>query len=326
MNTTARSADPAPTFSAVIPAYNCERYIARAVASVLAQRGVSVECIVVDDGSRDATASVVEQSFGAWVRLIRQPNGGASAARNAGIEAARGRYIAFLDADDFWLDSKLLAQQQVITQHPDVRLVSTLWRWMPSDVDPQAADFGGPAPDAARVERLPGWSSLLLDPYLCTPSVVVDAEAARRCGGFDVNLPSAEDIDFFLRVCAGTPYCRINQPLVHCQLRSGSLTQTELSHRHNLTVIDRVVAAFPEISRDHGASLQSARLDVYRRWALSKLFAGDGRQARDILIESRQHGQLPGYRRLWLKSYLAPAIRPLRDRLRPRAAEAQVDP
>jgi glycosyltransferase involved in cell wall biosynthesis len=317
-------ADDTPFFSAVIPAYNCERYVARAIRSVLAQRGVSVECIVVDDGSSDATVSVVER-FGTAVRLIRQANGGAAAARNTGIAEARTPYIAFLDADDFWLDSKLLAQAQVLRANPRLPLVSTLWTWLPSSADPEQLDFSGPAPDPAARRILPGWTSLLRDPYLCTPTVVVNAEAAKACGGFDRRLPSAEDVDFFLRVCDGRPYALIEQPLVGCQLRQGSLTRTENSHVHNLAVLDRLAETRPDVAARYGDTLRAARLDIYDRWARGQLFLGRGARAREVLRQSRHVGQLAQYRRLWLKSFAAPAVRLLRDYLRPLAREDQAN-
>lgn len=92
--------------SVVIPAYNCERYIARTIDSVLAQTRPADEIIVVDDGSTDKTADVI-RSFGDRVILIQQENAGASAARNTGIKAASGDWIAFLDGDDEWLEGCL---------------------------------------------------------------------------------------------------------------------------------------------------------------------------------------------------------------------------
>lgn len=309
-----------PLFSAVIPAYNCERYVSRAVRSVLGQRGVTVECIVVDDGSTDGTVAAVER-FGRRVRLIRQPNAGAAAARNTAIAAARGRYIAFLDADDFWLDTKLLAQGSVLRNHPQLPLVSTLWTWLPSTIDPERADFSGPAPDPAAAHILPGWASLLRDPYLCTPTVVVNAAAARACGGFNSNLPSAEDVDFFLRVCDGQPYALIEQGLTGCQFREGSLTRTENSHLHNLAVLDLLAARRPDVVTRYGDSLREARLDIYGRWARGQLYSGYGAEAREVLRQSRHVGRLPQYERLWLKSFAASGVRLLRNRLKSLAGQ-----
>lgn len=100
--------------SVVIPAYNREGTIREAVESVLAQTWTDLEVIVVDDGSTDATADVVEAIPDGRVRCIRRENGGACRARNAGIDAARGEYVAFQDSDDLWLPEKLEKQMQAL--------------------------------------------------------------------------------------------------------------------------------------------------------------------------------------------------------------------
>lgn len=102
-------------FSVIMPAYNAAATIGRAIDSVLAQTDPAWELIVVDDGSRDATRAIVAGMGGREprVRLLELAcNGGVAAARNAGIDAASGRYIAFLDADDYWLPTKLAVQRQ----------------------------------------------------------------------------------------------------------------------------------------------------------------------------------------------------------------------
>ena len=107
------------TVSAVIPAYNAGKYVGRAIESVLAQTRKADEIIVVDDGSTDDTAEVVER-FGDAVRFIRQENAGASFARNTGIEAATSDWIAFLDADDEWLPNKLKLQTEHLERNPNL--------------------------------------------------------------------------------------------------------------------------------------------------------------------------------------------------------------
>lgn len=105
----------APAFSVIMPAYNAEATIERAIRSVLAQTEPDFELVVIDDGSRDATREIVAAlaAQDARVRpLALARNGGVAGARNAGLDAARGRYIAFLDADDHWLASKLALQRQ----------------------------------------------------------------------------------------------------------------------------------------------------------------------------------------------------------------------
>src|SRR5262245_39247658 len=97
-----------PLVSVVIPAFNAGQTLARAVRSALTQDWARKEIIVVNDGSTDDTHRVAE-SFGDSLRCLAQPNGGIAAARNRGIEESRGEFIAFLDADDEWLPSRLSA-------------------------------------------------------------------------------------------------------------------------------------------------------------------------------------------------------------------------
>lgn len=89
-----------PKISIVIPVYNGERYIRRAIEGVLAQTFTDWELILVDDGSRDASGVICDEYAGERIHVVHQKNGGVSAARNAGIELAQGEYIAFVDADD----------------------------------------------------------------------------------------------------------------------------------------------------------------------------------------------------------------------------------
>ena len=108
--------------SVIIPAYNREKTIRRAVDSALAQTYPSIEIIVVDDGSRDHTAEILLE-YGEKLRLIRQKNGGASSARNTGIRAAQGEIIAFLDSDDAWLPHKI-SRQVALLDRPELAHIS----------------------------------------------------------------------------------------------------------------------------------------------------------------------------------------------------------
>jgi len=106
--------------SAIIPSYNAAPVICRAIDSVFAQTYSDYEIIVVDDGSTDNTAEVIKK-YGGKVRYIYQNNAGASVARNTGIEAATGDWIAFLDADDEWLPDKLKLQTELLARNPELR-------------------------------------------------------------------------------------------------------------------------------------------------------------------------------------------------------------
>jgi glycosyltransferase involved in cell wall biosynthesis len=113
-----------PLLSVVIPTRNRARMVGEAVDSALCQRNVEVEVIVVDDGSTDDTANVLERNFASRIRLLRLPHRrGAGAARNAGVRLASGELVAFLDDDDLWLPGKLDAELRVFERFPEAEAV-----------------------------------------------------------------------------------------------------------------------------------------------------------------------------------------------------------
>ena len=111
-----------PLVSVIIPVYNCKLYLREALESVLSQTYSPIEIIVVDDGSTDGSVGVA-RSFGKLVRYIGQPNGGIGAARNRGVEMAKGHFLAFLDADDLWMMDKLELQMTILSDQTDLDMV-----------------------------------------------------------------------------------------------------------------------------------------------------------------------------------------------------------
>ena len=115
-----------PTVTVVIPSYNSAPWLPETLASVLAQNRVELEAIVVDDGSKDNTREVVAKFPD--VRYLYQNNAGVAAARNTGIRAAQGKYIALLDSDDIWEPHKLRRQVEILDRYPGVGLVFSNYR------------------------------------------------------------------------------------------------------------------------------------------------------------------------------------------------------
>jgi glycosyltransferase involved in cell wall biosynthesis len=111
-----------PLVSAIIPAYNAERYVGEAIQSVLDQDYKSMELIIVDDGSKDKTAQIIKQ-FGGAVRYFFQENAGLAAALNRGVNVAKGDYFAFLDSDDRWLPYKISQQMAAFGRDPGLDIV-----------------------------------------------------------------------------------------------------------------------------------------------------------------------------------------------------------
>jgi glycosyltransferase involved in cell wall biosynthesis len=194
--------------SVVIPAYNAGWCVERAVDSALAQSHAAREVIVVDDGSTDDTA-VRLAGYGARIRVLRQANAGLSAARNTGIEAADGEFVAFLDADDWWLPSKLERQVALLRQRPDIGFCSTAAQVVAPDGSPLNLWACPPATDNIleaifqNLSLIPGSGS----------GVVLRRALVERTGAFDGRLRSLEDVDMWLRLASVTGYACVPEPL-----------------------------------------------------------------------------------------------------------------
>ncbi|WP_051243277.1 glycosyltransferase [Azohydromonas australica] len=301
-----------PLVSAIIPAYNSERFLPLAITSVLAQTYAPMECIVVDDGSSDGTARVVA-SFGDRVRYIHQTNAGASAARNTGIAAARGEYIAFLDSDDYWVATRVENQMEAIAREPGLVLLASSFVAEPLVEQDSLHVPHGEAFRADALEVFNGLTELLRDSYLGTSTVIARTDALCAIGGFDVTLPIAEDLDLYFRLCRNSRYGLLRQPLVGKRLRADSLSTNLRGYSDNLCVMDRVEQLLqPEQHVEHEL-LRAQRLRVYDSWVSDLLMRGDGQNARQVLRMSRRVGRIQHYYPFLIKSLIAPVLPGLRS-------------
>lgn len=201
--------------SVVIPSYNYGQFVTEAVESALAQTYSRVEVIVVDDGSRDDTWARLVPYEGK-IRYIYQNNAGLSAARNTGIEAARGEYVALLDADDLFHPRKLEWQMACFEAHPDVALVASDSF---SDPDPQWKDVTVP----------PRWepvslTTIVTKPRFAPSSVVIRKSCFGEVGLFDPALRSVEDRDMWIRIAAQGRMILLRAPLCWYRIHGGSMS------------------------------------------------------------------------------------------------------
>ncbi len=198
--------DVSPLVSVIIPTYNRGWIIGEAVDSVLAQEYPNTELIVVDDGSTDATDAVLA-AYGDRIRLLRQKNRGVSAARNAGIRAAAGELIAFLDSDDLWLPAKLGRQVAFFRQHPDAVACQTEETWIRNGV----------RVNPGKRHRKPSGMIFIHSLELClvSPSaVMIRRKLFDQVGLFDEDLPACEDYDMWLRISCRYPIHRMTDALI----------------------------------------------------------------------------------------------------------------
>jgi glycosyltransferase involved in cell wall biosynthesis len=182
--------------TAIIPTYNRAARLERAIASVIAQSQPCDELIVVDDGSTDATSSLVERlaaSATIPIRLLRQENRGAAAARNYGIRMAKGRLLAFLDSDDWWQPHKLALQTAAMQAHPHILISHTREIWFRHGQQVNQKKKHDPPAGDIFAASLP----------MCVvgmSTVMARRELFDRYGMFAESLPCCEDYDLWLRV------------------------------------------------------------------------------------------------------------------------------
>jgi GT2 family glycosyltransferase len=193
--------------SVVIPTYNRRAVVREAVVSACAQRGVTAEIIVVDDGSSDGSAAVLQRQFGTRIRVLRTANHGVAAARNRGVAASAGGFVAFLDSDDLWLPDKLAAQVAFFATHPDAQICQTGEVWMRNGVRVNPHTHHR-KPSGAIFE--PSLRLCLVSPS----AVMLRRSLFERVGGFDESLPACEDYDLWLRILRTTPVWLVDRPLV----------------------------------------------------------------------------------------------------------------
>ena len=183
--------------SVVIPLYNKEKSITTTLESVLAQTYTDYEVVVVDDGSTDNSANIVRKLVNEKIRLISQPNGGVSAARNAGILAAKGEYVTFLDADDLWTIDYLETLVTLIKDFPNAGLYAIGYRVINSPTMPSREQIDAINKNALRgpVDNL--WIG---DMDLYIGSTCSSKERMIRVGLMDTRMTHGEDLDFCWRL------------------------------------------------------------------------------------------------------------------------------
>lgn len=196
----------------IIPLYNKEASIATALRGVLAQTYQDFEVVVVDDGSTDGGAAVVETFDDPRIRLIRQENGGVSAARNRGIAEAKGEHVAFLDADDEWMPTFLEEIAALIAEYPQCRAQATAY-----------VNHNNEGHNPIVLNRLPfkGERGVLTNyfevascshPPVCSICVCIDRDLLQEIGGFPLGIKSGEDLLTWARIAVRTQWAYSLKP------------------------------------------------------------------------------------------------------------------
>ncbi len=215
-----------PLVSIVIPTCNRRHFVADAIDSALAQSHRNCEIIVVDDGSGDGTGDYLQARYRERIRYYYQDNQGPGMARNRGVEAARGEFVHFLDADDQLHERKIETCLAAFRQHPEVSVVYTHYQQVASDgATPIETGAFEQYTDDIYCELLRQTGCRIL-----TSASICRRAALRAVGGFsdDVKFRSAEDWDLFLRLALRFRFHGINEPLVYRRVHGAMISDDKL--------------------------------------------------------------------------------------------------
>ena len=244
------------SISVVIPTYNRSVLLERALDSVLAQTLPADEIIVVDDGSTDNTVSMLKSRY-PGVNLITQDNRGVSAARNAGIEAARHDWIALLDSDDVWHQNKLEKQLQGLNNSPEYLICHSDETWIRN---------GFRVNQMNKHKKVGGYIF-----QHCLPLCVISPSAVMihrllfdEVGLFDETLPACEDYDLWLRLCSRYPVLYIEEALV--TKYGGHDDQLSRQYwgmdRFRIQTLNKIISSDKLNDIDHDAAIKMMRSKI----------------------------------------------------------------
>lgn len=217
----------------IIPTYNSAQYLTAAVESVLQQTFKDLEILIIDDGSKDNTSELVK-SFGDKVRYIYQENAGVSIARNNGIKESKGKYVAFLDADDTWLPTKLEKQVKALKDNPDYKFCFSDFVGVDQNLQP------------IEMKRARLLNSAIKDLLLrgnvvgSICAVLCERELFDEVGGFDPKLSQCADWDMWIRLATLTDFLFIDEQLVTYRQHDSNMSRNAiLLEQDSLCVLEK---------------------------------------------------------------------------------------
>lgn len=219
--------DTRPLVSCLLPVYNGERWLDIAIQSVLDQTYSNLELIVIDDGSTDGSGSIAAKfaSSDSRVTVINQDNAGIVDALNNGLNAARGMYIARMDADDISLPERFSQQVKALETNPQVAVVGTLAKTIGPDdgIDVRSEELvDQPVPLLMRSSKVHEFPPSLLQ--VLHPTIMVRADLLRRIGGYSGTYRHVEDYDLYMRLSAWGPIAELQQELLLYRLHGDNLS------------------------------------------------------------------------------------------------------
>ncbi len=277
---TRKAADTPPPISVLMPVFNAEKYVAAATQSILSQTFSDFEFIILDDGSTDASLSILQRhaALDPRIRLISRENRGLVATLNEMAALAGGRYLARMDADDVSHPSRFSCQLEFMAAHPDVAVLGTRGLF----IDPD----GEPLVDFVHIFHHDEIVAALLTPALgiIHPSAMIRRDALIAAGGYRDDCRHAEDLDLWLRLGEVHRLHNLDQVLISYRVHAQSVSKT--NHLDQWLTARRVVdealrrRGFPPAAQRQPIEPLASPAEMQRMWAWWALNAGNLRTAR----------------------------------------------
>lgn len=254
-----------PLVSVIIPVYNRSHLIQRALQSVLDQTYANFELIVVDDGSTDATKEAIAAVGDKRIKYFYQAHSGEAVARNKGLSLARGKYIHFLDSDDYFLPANLTEKVNLIEAHNDIGWVySDCYYLNPGEALPRSTNKNIKRIRRKLLERSYVFDLLLMNYFVNMDTVIIRRACLNRIGPFDESLTSFIDMDFFFRTAKLFEAKFIDAPLVVVSHQEpDSVTEdADFFYQGKIEVFEKTKRLFPEGTKKLGFPNRKERADI----------------------------------------------------------------
>jgi len=287
----------APTVSVVIPTYERPEFLPGAIETSVEQTYDDIEVIVVDDGSTENYAQDIVDDYPDKVACVQlSSNQGLSAARNAGIEAASGEYVAFLDDDDRWHRTKLAKQVREMARDERIGLVTCPLAAFTPDLEIIHCERTAPSGDLS--------DEILISNVIGTPSrVLVRRDAIDDIGSFDESLPTKQDWDFYLRLCQEYLVGAADDILCFRRVHESMSSSPESTIRDNKAILEK----HEQIIRERGYWRQ-AIADLNERGGVAYLDENEVSGARQYLWTALRQDPSPRRFALLLLSLTHPRL------------------
>ena len=271
-----------PLVSVIISVYNCEKYIASCIESIIQQTYKNIEIIICDDGSTDKTNEIIK-TYITKVKYIYQENQGQGAGRNNAVQYSQGEYLAFIDADDMWYENKIELQMSMFEK--DQSLAAVYSEMM--IIDENQLKLGYHAKGTMKRGMI--FSELLAENFIGLSSLIVKKNAFEQCGGFSEHR-YCQDFVLLLKLASKFNFDFVNKPLVSYRQHSQSVTSNlQLSYGEPIEYFKTVPLEY-KLTDSQKLIWEKKLLDLYVSFAYLSYMRKEYQASIKIIVSAQNIG------------------------------------